>query len=191
MKTMVLAIVFCSFAAPNLGAAPISFPPALRQEMAGAQTDAERLKLQGQELCDAMLRGDYAKAVDLTYPKLIQLMGGRAKSVSLFAASMKDLQSDQFRIVSVVVGEPYDMFDVKGQRYATVPTTMKFRVKEGLLVGKAFMIGVSADQGRHWTFVDSGGRELDKTQLKILFPAAADRLRIPEVKPPVLYSGTP
>src|SRR5262245_49892647 len=39
-------------------------------------------KLQANQLNDAMLAGDYEKAADLTYQKLIQLIGGRAKYVN-------------------------------------------------------------------------------------------------------------
>lgn len=149
----------------------------------------ERIKQQAQELCDAMLTANFDKAADLTYPKLIELMGGRTKFISTVRDAMGQVQTEQFRVEAVTVGEPHDLIHVKAHKYVIVPTTMKMKVPEGLLIGEAFMIGISSDAGRNWTFVDSGGRSMDKTKLKILFPLAAEKLRLPDIKPPTLYKS--
>jgi hypothetical protein len=62
---------------------------------------------------------------------------------------------------------------------------MKIKVAEGVLVGQSSLIGVSNDGGEHWTFVDAG-KGFSHEHLKTLFPAVADRLKIPEQKRPVL-----
>jgi len=157
------------------------------QRAAPEETKYKNLKTQADELTEAVLKADYGRAVDLTFPKLIELMGGRRKFISVMEEGMKEMQSEQFRIMSITVEEPEGVVEAESQIYAIVPTTMRIKVPEGTLVGKAFMIGVSRDGGKHWTFVDSGGRSMDKRKLKILFPSAADKLRIPEIERPVLY----
>ena len=158
-----------------------------RNGNAPEETKFKNLKVQAGQLTDAVLRADYERAADLTFPKLIELMGGRQRFISVMETGMKEVQSEQFRITSITVGEPRGVVEAESQIYAIVPTTMRIKVREGILVGEAFMIGVSKDGGKNWTFVDSGGRSMDKSKLKILFPAAADKLRIPEIKRPVLY----
>ena len=153
------------------------------------QIKKNRLKDQAQQLCDAVLAADYNTVANLTYPKLIEVMGGRETYMSAIAQAMKETQSNVFRVVAVEVGEPRDAVEVGGESYAIVPTTMKMKVPEGTLVGEAFMIAVSRDGGQNWTFVDSGGRNLDQRMLKTLFPLAAEKLRIPETKRPVLHPG--
>ncbi len=148
----------------------------------------KNIKVQADQLTDAVLKGDYKRAADLTYPRLVELMGGRAKFIAALKQGMKEIQSDGYKIISNTSDEPREVIEVKNQLYAIVPTTMQIKVPEGILVGKAFMIGVSKDGGETWTFVDSGGRDFDKRQLKTLFPVAAEKLRIPEIKQPVLYS---
>jgi hypothetical protein len=66
---------------------------------------------------------------------------------------------------------------------------MRIKVREGMLVGESFMIGISADGGKNWTFIDSGGRSMNKDQLRTLVGPAADKLQIPKAKRPVLYEG--
>jgi hypothetical protein len=47
------------------------------------------------------------------------------------------------------------------------------------------MIGVSRDGGRGWTFLGGMGAT-NKEQLRVLLPEAADKLKLPEPKPPTL-----
>lgn len=142
-------------------------------------------KIQANELNDAVLAGDYEKAADLTYQKLIQLIGGRAKYLRVLKGGMNETQSEGFRIISTVSDDPTQTIEVGSDVYAILPTTMKIKVAEGLLVGQSSLIGVSNDRGEHWTFVDAG-RGFTQEQLKALFPAVTDRLKIPEQKRPVL-----
>ena len=153
------------------------------------QADRERLKQQAQELSDAVMSGNYARAADLTFPKLVTLMGGRTQFIALMEKGMAETSTDQFRISSVTVGEPGQIIQVNRQRYAIVPTTSRYKVPEGTLVGESFMIGASVDGGKNWTFIDSGGGSVNKEQLKTLIGPAADKLQIPETKRPVLYRG--
>lgn len=153
------------------------------------QIDREKLKQQAQELSDAVVGGNYTRAADLTFPKLVELMGGRTQFMAAMKEGMAQASTDQFRISSVTVGEPRDVILVNRRHYAIVPTTMRFKVPEGTLVGEAFMIGASADGGKNWTFIDSGGRSMNKEQLRTLIGPAADKLQIPETKRPVLYRG--
>jgi hypothetical protein len=182
IMTLVLMGIAC-------GASNSSTQQALNQQRNAAEPVARkypRLKMQADQLNEAVLKGDYAKAAELTYPKLIELMGGRMSFMSAMENGMRQTQSERFRIVSITVGEARDVLEVEKQIYAIVPTTMRMKVPEGILVGEAFMIAVSTDGGENWTFVDSGGRSFDKRQLMTLFPSAAERLRIPDIKRPVL-----
>jgi hypothetical protein len=63
-----------------------------------------------------------------------------------------------------------------------VPTTIKAKTPKGRFAGEWFLIGVSNDRGEHWKFVDVFGKRLNAEQLKTIFPAVADRLRLPEHK---------
>lgn len=142
-------------------------------------------KIQANQLNDAVLAGDYEKAADLTYKKLIELIGGRAKYISALKGGMNETQSDRFRIITTVSDEPTQIIEVGSDVYAVLPTTMRIKVAEGILVGQSTLIGVSNDRGEHWTFIDAGPGS-SQEQMKTLFPAVADQLKIPERKWPVL-----
>ena len=143
------------------------------------------LRLQAIQLTDATLRGDYETVQKLTYPKLIELGGGPESFRKTVRETVKEIESKGIKIESLSVGEPQDFMEAEQRIYAIVPTKMKLRVPEGLLVGDAFLIGISEDKGANWTFVDSTGAA-DKQLRKMLFPTVADKLRLPEQKRPVL-----
>lgn len=172
---MIILLLLCLLVSP------------LQQTKAGA-IDREKLKQQAQELSDAMVNGNYARAADLTFPKLVRLIGGRTQFIAVLEKEMAEIKSDRFRLSSISVGEPHDVIHVNRQHFAIVPTTMRFKVPEGTLVGEAYMIGISADGGKNWTFIDSA-KSGNKDQFRTLVGPAADQLKLPEEKRPVLYRG--
>ena len=185
---MFVLLIICLLTPRITECASTAFNQPYQQSPAGVQkeVDREKLKLQAQELADAIIKGDYARAADLTYPKLVRLMGGRTKFIAAFEREMRETTSEQFRLSSITVGEPLDIVNVNRQYYAIVPQTMRIKVPEGMLVGDAFMFGISSDGGQNWTFIDSG-KASNKEQLRMLIGPAADQLRMMEVKRPVLY----
>ena len=190
MTRVLILITIFSLNAATVTCTPSSPASGVNQKPApqtSGTINKERIKQQAQELCDAMLKGDFDKAAELTHPKLIELMGGRTRYISKAREAMSQTQSEQFRIESVTVLDPRDLIEVKTEKYVIVPTTMKIKVPEGLLVGEGFLIGLSLDGGNNWTFVDSGGISMDKNLLKTVFPLAADKLKVPEAKRPTLY----
>ncbi|MEZ5427386.1 MAG: hypothetical protein R2747_14035 [Pyrinomonadaceae bacterium] len=64
---------------------------------------------------------------------------------------------------------------------------MRVQTPEGLFVGESSEIAISDDGGKTWTFIGGGAGGVNKEKLKMLFPVAADKLEIPEEKPPVPY----
>ena len=186
MKT--LNVVFVTLLAFNLGCSTSTGSRAdgpVPQSSPVAKSYPQA-RIQANQLNDAMLAGDYEKAADLTYPKLIELIGGRDKYLDVLRSGMKQMQSEAFRVISSVSDEPTQIIEDGADVYAVLPNTMKMKVSEGVLVGESSVIGVSTDRGERWTFISSGG-PVNREQLKTLFPAVADRLSIPEPKRPVLH----
>jgi hypothetical protein len=151
----------------------------------------KNLKTQADELNQASLRGDDSRAADLTYSKLIEVMGGREQYLENLKAVREEMQSEKFSVLTATVEDPTEVIEVDKQLYAVVPLTMRMKVPEGVLVGRSSMIGVSGDGGKNWTFVTGNRDQLKGDALKIIFPTAADKLRIPEATEPVLERQTP
>ena len=163
-------------AASNPSASPSSTP----------QSNYPNLKIQAEETANAFVHKDFKTIVDLTYPRVVEFMGGREKMVSAIEQGVKQAEGEGITFVSVDVGEPEKVISVGRQLFSIVPTTLKMKVPGGTLIGESFMIGVSENGGSKWTFVDGAGG-IDKGKLRTLFPSAADKLQLPERKQPVFH----
>ena len=60
----------------------------------------EEIKARAEESSNACLKGDYQKCVDLTYPKLVELMGGRTKMISVMEQQWKEIKAQGFEFTS-------------------------------------------------------------------------------------------
>ena len=130
VRILVIALLITGSA--GQGSASSGGPLCLqRNGNATEETKFKNLKVQAGQLADAILGADYGRAADLTFPKLIELMGGRQRFISALETGMKELQSEQFRITSITVGEPRGVVEAESQIYAIVPTTMRMKVPEG------------------------------------------------------------
>ena len=141
------------------------------------------LVAQAQEVNDALRRRDFTRMVDLTYAKVTEAAGGREKMIAALAKGMMEMESEGVSVLSSTAGAPTQIVHVSEWIYAVVPTTLKVKAKDGIFQTESSMIGISADKGAHWTFIDAGGK--DHTQLLSFLPAPSDKLNLPAEKEPV------
>ena len=144
------------------------------------------LKALAEATAEALLRKDFNTVADFTYHKVVKLMGGRDETVSAIGQEMTKAERKGITLVSVTVGEPKEVKKFGKQLFSIVPTTLNMKVRDGTMVAQSFMIAVSEDGGKNWTFVD-GAIAVDKTTLRELFPYAANKLQLPPKKQPVIY----
>jgi len=151
------------------------------------QAANENLKKLANECGKAIVTEDFNRVVDLTYPKVVELMGGRAKMIALLHDGMQQMKAQGQQILSSLADDPIQVTTINKQIFAVVPTTLKIKVPQGVLVSKSITIGVSSDNGKSWTFVS--GDNLDEEKMKIVFPSAAGKLKIPPHQEPTLIPG--
>jgi len=146
-----------------------------------------RLAAQAKEVSDALSRRDFSKIVDLTYPKLVETLGGRDKMIASMTEEMKQMETEGVVLLSSSAGTPTQILNDSGSIYAVLPTVLKVKAKAGIFQSEGSMIGISADSGANWTFLDTGGK--DPGQLRILLPNVIDKLNLPPDKAPVKLSN--
>lgn len=145
------------------------------------------LAVQAKEVNDAFSRKDFARFMDLTYPKVIEMAGGREQMVAAMKKELKEMESEGVVLLSSTSGAPTQFIHDSGSIYAVLPITLKVKAQDGLFQSEGSMIGISSDGGVNWTFIDSSGKDL--SELKKLIPGIADKLSLPPAKPPVKISN--
>ena len=174
---------------PRRGAAVIVFAVLilLTPHGAAAQTRlteeaAKQLRAQAEESSRAFMEGNYERLADFTHPKVVELMGGREKMAAAVRKGMAGVKSQGFETLSYApAAEPTQVLREGRETYAILPTKLRMRTPGAVIyVSESFMIAVSADDGKNWTFVS--GATADAARLKLLMPEVADKLKLPTVR---------
>ena len=182
MKSLCLAVLLflilvsagCKSASPRQAQA-VPSPPA-------ATGSYPNLTAQTKQLEDAFSRKDYGKVVDLTYPKMVELAGGREKMLAETIREVQSMEAEGVQIISSTYAAPSQFVSDSTGIYAVIPVVSKVKATDGIFQTEGTLIAVSTDGGQSWTFVDASGK--DQTELKKVLPNL-DRFNLPPDKAPV------
>jgi hypothetical protein len=155
----------------------------------GQSTETAAVKALAEKSGRAFMSGDYETLLDLTYPKLVELAGGREYLLSSMKAEMKRMSDTGIKFVAYTPSEPERIVRAGTKLLAVVPTALEMEAPEASIKHKSFLLAVSTDAGKSWTFID--GTKLDKERLKILLPEAVDKITLPTIGEPVIERKPP
>jgi hypothetical protein len=141
------------------------------------------LTSKAKEISDAFSKKDYLKALELTYPKVIEIGGGRDKMIATMKEEIKKMEAEGVSLLSAVPGSPTQFVHESGSIYAVVPMTLKMKTQSGTYQADATLIGISPDAGASWTFIDAAGE--DDEDLKVLPQTVLGKLKLPPDMEPV------
>ena len=166
--------------------------PQAKQPIVAAQSTSLKpesfpnLAAQAKETNDAFARKDFARVVDLTYPKVIEMLGGRDQMIASITREMKDMEAQGVVYLSSSAGVPTQVIQISGTIYAVLPNTLKMKATDGVFQAESNMIGVSSDGGATWKFIDAGGK--NSSELQSILPNVAAQLNLSAEKQPTKIS---
>jgi hypothetical protein len=150
----------------------------------GSKTDEpSELKKLVQEMIDDTLAGKYAKVIDKTYPGVVKLLGGREQAIQTTETVMKQIADQGFKIKSYTFGEPGELIAGEGNTFVIIPTKLEMTFAQGKVISESYLLGISPDGGKTWTFADGAGLETKEARDKSL-PKLPEKLKLPEKKDP-------
>ena len=152
---------------------------------ASAQTDAPHIKAEAQKCAQALLTGDYAGVVALTPPRVVSMMGGKDAMVATIRNEMEKDKGTGFGLKDIQFGEPEPGRRVGGSWFVSlVPQRMLMKVPGGRLQGDSYMLGISEDEGKTWSFLSIDA--ISDDQLAQVFPELKGKVQLPPKTKPVL-----
>jgi hypothetical protein len=175
-----ISLLVCASASAQIGAGAAG--PEVKDGAAGAH--AALIKEQARKMTRAFLAGDFEGLVDATYPKIVELSGGRAKMLEMLKAEVAKWEAQKIKVLSYEVGEPGEVKSAGAKLVSVVPAELKMEFPEIILTSKSFMLAISADGGKAWKFVS--GANLNEQALKILVPEAVGVITLPKAVEPVI-----
>src|SRR5215471_6772634 len=142
---------------------------AICAQFANADPQTERIRKLAAENSAALISGNYARLVELTYPTVVEMIGGRDKMIETLRRGSEDMKAHGSTILRAEVSEPKEVVTAGDKQFAIVPMTVHVQVSDGTVHRKGFLIAVSEDRGKTWTFIDGAGlvREPGKEKEKL------------------------
>ena len=159
-------------------------------QLATADSQTERIRELAAENSAALTSGNYSRFVDLTYPKVVEMVGGRDRMIETLRRGTEDMKAHGGTILGTEVSEPKEVVTAGDKQFAIVPMITRVQVPDGTLRSKGFLIAVSEDRGKTWTFMDGAGfvREPGKERERLaqVLPDFPAQLSLPAPEQPVL-----
>ncbi len=122
-----------------------------------AQTDNENLNTQLENMRSAFMEKDFAIVADYTYPKVLEMMGGKENMIEVSAASIAKMESQNFIVKSISYEKPSEFLKHNGDLQCAITQIMVMSTPNGNVQNKTVLIAISKDEGENWVFLDTSG----------------------------------
>jgi len=140
--------------------------------------DTTLVKQRANLLAQAMIKGDYPTIINNTYPKAIQMAGGKEKMIQLISTSIEQMKGMGLSFDAISMGTPGKFYKAGTEIHCLVPENITFKTPQGRLLSHSNLLGISEDSGKSWTFLDVNNSSREK--LKLILPNINPDLQIPK-----------
>lgn len=147
-----------------------------------AQADTANLRRQATICVNATLKHDYKTLLKYTDPNVIKKAGGADKMEQALKATMTAMESRQMTMVADKLGAITGPVKAGKEIHALIQHTMTLKFMDKYMRGVSYMLAVSRDNGKNWTFADVAG--LRNPGPQSIFPNYNPALKIPAAAPP-------
>jgi hypothetical protein len=135
------------------------------------------------EMAEATKAGQYGKVLDRTYPGIIKMMGGRDQALKVTQDAMDRIKAQGISIETFTTGKP-GPYETEGEHtFIVVPTELVLKLPTGRMKLKSYLLGISPDGGKTWTFADGNGLQNESVRDKVL-PKLPANLKLPAPQQP-------
>jgi hypothetical protein len=148
--------------------------------------DTSALKKQANRFANATFNNDHKLVIDLTYPKLVELSGGRDSMQKLIIERIESLKKQGVMKFEGSVGSPGPFITAGKQIHCLLPETLILKMFNGRYVTRSYLLAISNDKGKSWTFMDVG--KMPGEVLHKLLPDYNDELVIPTPGKPMFFT---
>jgi hypothetical protein len=158
----------------------VMFSTTPKQDEAAQRAAVKKLAM---ELGDATMKGDSAKVIDHTYPGIIKESGGREKAIAGADSVQKLMKARGVTFKEFKVDEPGEFLTEGDNTFVVVPTAATLTSPMGTVRLKSYLLGISSDGGKTWTFADGAGVQKEEIRDRVL-PKLPAKLKLPALGKP-------
>lgn len=138
---------------------------------------------QANVIAQALIASDFKTVIAHTYPKAVEMGGGKDKMLQMMSAGINQMKSQGFAFEKITIGAPGKFYKAGTELHCLVPETLIMKTSQGRFAAKSNLLAVSNDHGKNWSFLDLNGGTIKS--IHSVFPNFNSNLTIPNPSPPV------
>lgn len=143
-----------------------------------AQEHLDSLNKQSKHMLSAFSKQDYNTLLRYTHPKVLELMGGEEKGLTILNNAMEQLKSLNMIIKKAEIGSVVQILKTTDNIQCILPQMLEIEIGQVKAKSKNYLFGISYDGGRKWYFLDTSDRK--EADLRSLIPEISKDLIIPK-----------
>lgn len=132
------------------------------------------------KLVEAVRTGSAETVVELTHPKVHEMVGGRETMLATLSQTFESSKAAGHRLQRVEIGKPSALGRDGRRVFIFFPYIGLSGGNENTTTIQAFYLGISDDNGGSWKFVD--GSRMDQRSVRIFIPSYSGQPALPSVK---------
>ncbi|MDD5150985.1 MAG: hypothetical protein PHC28_11015 [Flavobacterium sp.] len=139
---------------------------------------SSKIKSECEIMISAMKNSNYNKILDYTYPKIVEMGGGREKLSSLMKSTFDKMKSEGFVFENEIIEEPQNIFIAGKELHCIIPKKTIMKTPKGRIQATYYYLGISKNGGGKWYFIET--HMLNDENIKLIFPNFNFDLKIPK-----------
>ncbi|RFZ90595.1 hypothetical protein D0C36_16635 [Mucilaginibacter conchicola] len=147
--------------------------------------DTAVVKRLANRFAKATFNGDAKTVLDFSYPALIKLSGGREAMEKMITERIAELKGRGVMKFDGWVNSPGPFYTAGNQIHVLFPETVVMRMINGRYISHSYLLGISEDNGKSWTFMDVGN--MPANVLQRLLPQTDPAMKIPPPTQPSFF----
>lgn len=147
--------------------------------------DTTVVKRLANRFAKATFSGDTKTVLDFSYPGLIKLSGGREAMEKMITERITELKGRGVMKFDGWVNSPGPFYTAGNQIHILFPETVVMRMINGRYITHSYLLAISEDSGKSWSFMDVGN--MPANVLQRLLPNFNPDLHIPSPTQPTFF----
>ena len=108
---------------------------------ARAGRPVNEIRAAAEKEANALVHGDYDTVADFTYPRIVELSGGRPGLKKLLSSGFADMKTKGISLASTVIGEPGPLVRSGAKLYSVVPATVVIKAPGTKITQPSYLLG--------------------------------------------------
>lgn len=137
----------------------------------------ETVKGLTRKMIEATVEGNYRVVLDMTHPKVLEMMGGKEVALAEVEKIMKTIKQQGFKFQLKDIGTP-TLAKGGNNLYSVTPSSMVMTGQGKKITVKSAIIGQSTDGGANWKFINMDDK--GEKGVRMILPELPKEMVIPK-----------